>query len=35
MASAPLRVLFCCTGVGILNRGIEPFFRSDFKAVWQ
>ena len=35
MARAPLRVLFCCTGVGILNRGIEPFFRSDFKAVWQ
>ncbi len=30
MASAPLRVLFCCTGVGILNRGIELFFREAF-----
>jgi 1,2-diacylglycerol 3-alpha-glucosyltransferase len=30
MASAPLRVLFCCTGVGILNRGIESFFREAF-----
>ena len=27
---APLRVLFCCTGVGILNRGIESFFREAF-----
>ena len=26
----PLRVLFCCTGVGILNRGIESFFREAF-----
>ena len=30
MARAPLRVLFCCTGVGILNRGIELFFREAF-----
>ena len=30
MARAPLRVLFCCTGVGILNRGIESFFREAF-----
>ena len=28
--AAPLRVLFCCTGVGILNRGIESFFREAF-----
>lgn len=27
---APLRVLFCCTGIGILNRGIESFFREAF-----
>ncbi len=25
-----MRVLFCCTGVGILNRGIESFFREAF-----
>ena len=30
MARPPLRVLFCCTGVGILNRGIELFFREAF-----
>jgi 1,2-diacylglycerol 3-alpha-glucosyltransferase len=30
MARGPLRVLFCCTGVGILNRGIESFFREAF-----
>jgi 1,2-diacylglycerol 3-alpha-glucosyltransferase len=30
MPRAPLRVLFCCTGVGILNRGIESFFREAF-----
>src|SRR5262245_22047293 len=30
MARASLRVLFCCTGVGILNRGIESFFREAF-----
>jgi hypothetical protein len=35
MTRPPLRVLFCCTGVAILNRGIRPFFRSDFKTVWQ
>ena len=27
---APLRVLFSCTGVGIMNRGIESFFREAF-----
>ena len=31
MARAPLRVLFCCTGVGILNRGIEPFFGQTLR----
>jgi 1,2-diacylglycerol 3-alpha-glucosyltransferase len=30
MSEPPLRVLFCCTGVGILNRGIESFFREAF-----
>ena len=30
MNRAPLRVMFCCTGVGILNRGIESFFREAF-----
>src|SRR5688572_2246035 len=30
MRSSPLRVLFCCTGIGILNRGIESFFREAF-----
>jgi glycosyltransferase involved in cell wall biosynthesis len=30
MASKPLRILFCCTGVGVLNRGIESFFREAF-----
>ena len=25
-----LRVLFCCTGVGIFNRGIKSFFREAF-----
>jgi 1,2-diacylglycerol 3-alpha-glucosyltransferase len=30
MARTPLRVLFCCTGVGVLNRGIESFFREAF-----
>jgi glycosyltransferase involved in cell wall biosynthesis len=30
MTEAPLRVLFCCTGVGILHRGIESFFREAF-----
>jgi glycosyltransferase involved in cell wall biosynthesis len=33
MPSAPLRVLFCCTGVGVLNRGIESFFREAFDAL--
>ena len=30
MPSTPLRVLFCCTGVGTFNRGIESFFREAF-----
>jgi 1,2-diacylglycerol 3-alpha-glucosyltransferase len=30
MGEAPLRVMFCCTGVGIQNRGIESFFREAF-----
>lgn len=29
----PLRVLFTCTGVGILNRGIESFFREAFDGI--
>jgi glycosyltransferase involved in cell wall biosynthesis len=28
-----LRVLFCCTGVGIFNRGIESFFREAFDGL--
>lgn len=28
-----IRVLFCCTGVGIFNRGIESFFRQAFDAL--
>jgi 1,2-diacylglycerol 3-alpha-glucosyltransferase len=27
------RVLFCCTGVGIYNRGIESFFREVFDGL--
>ncbi len=29
----PVRVLYCCTGVGILNRGIETFFRDAFDGL--
>lgn len=29
----PIRVLFCCTGVGIFNRGIESFFRESFDGL--
>jgi 1,2-diacylglycerol 3-alpha-glucosyltransferase len=29
----PNRVLFCCTGVGIYNRGIESFFREAFDGL--
>lgn len=29
----PIRVLFCCTGVGIFNRGIETFFREAFEGL--
>lgn len=25
-----VRVLCCCSGIGILNRGIETFFREAF-----
>jgi glycosyltransferase involved in cell wall biosynthesis len=28
-----LKVLFCCTGVGICNRGIESFFREAFDGL--
>ena len=30
---SPVRVLFCCTGVGIFNRGIESFFREAFDGL--
>lgn len=30
---SPYRVLFCCTGVGIFNRGIESFFREAFDGL--
>lgn len=30
MTESRARVLFCCTGVGIYNRGIESFFREAF-----
>ena len=33
MAERSLRVLFQCTGVGILNRGIESFFREAFDGL--
>jgi glycosyltransferase involved in cell wall biosynthesis len=32
-AMKPLRILFCCTGVGICNRGIESFFREAFDGL--
>ena len=28
-----VKVLFCCTGVGIYNRGIESFFREAFDGL--
>jgi glycosyltransferase involved in cell wall biosynthesis len=31
--TAAVRVLFCCTGVGIMNRGIESFFREAFDGL--
>ncbi len=31
--SRSLRVMFCCTGVGIFNRGIESFFRDSFDGL--
>src|SRR5260370_23637698 len=31
--SSSTRVLFCCTGVGIYNRGIESFFREAFDGL--
>jgi len=27
------RILFCCTGVGVFNRGIESFFREGFDGL--
>lgn len=33
MVKQPVRVLFCCTGVGIFNRGIETFFREAFDGL--
>jgi glycosyltransferase involved in cell wall biosynthesis len=27
------KVLFCCTGIGIFNRGIESFFRDSFTGL--
>src|SRR6185369_1234910 len=32
-SGTPLRVLFVCTGVGIMNRGIESFFRDAFDGL--
>lgn len=29
----PVRVLMCCTGVGVYNRGIETFFRECFDGL--
>ena len=31
--SQPVRVLFSCSGVGIINRGIESFFREAFDGL--
>jgi 1,2-diacylglycerol 3-alpha-glucosyltransferase len=31
--SPPIRVMFSCSGVGILNRGIESFFREAFDGL--
>ena len=30
-----VRILFSCTGVGIMNRGIEAFFREAFNGLRQ
>ena len=30
---SPVRVLFTCTGLGIINRGIESFFRDAFDGL--
>jgi glycosyltransferase involved in cell wall biosynthesis len=30
---AEIRVLFCCSGVGVINRGIESFFREAFDGL--
>jgi glycosyltransferase involved in cell wall biosynthesis len=32
-SQASIKVLFCCTGVGIFNRGIESFFRESFDGL--
>ncbi len=29
----PLKVLFCCTGIGVFNRGIESFFRDAYDGL--
>ncbi len=29
----PLKIFFCCSGVGIIDRGIETFFRQAFDAL--
>lgn len=33
IVSTLTRVLFCCTGVGLYNRGIESFFREAFDGL--
>jgi glycosyltransferase involved in cell wall biosynthesis len=33
LPKSSVRVLFCCTGVGIFNRGIESFFREAFDGL--
>jgi 1,2-diacylglycerol 3-alpha-glucosyltransferase len=32
-SSPSVRVLFCCSGLGIMNRGIESFFRESFDGL--
>jgi len=32
-AKLPVRVLFCCTGVGIMNRGVESAYREAFDGL--
>lgn len=35
MSNSPIRVFFCCSSVGITNRGIESFFREAFDNLKQ